>query len=406
MGRTKATEQARSRSKTVLIDEIARDVQQFRDILAAIEDFSREGFPYREAARAKAELQFRNCVRQSFGERSPEFQAHRNHKIRVGSQAEIAQSVTAIKTLIHALESKKLGLQQPALSSSSSSSSPTPAEPDAARPQMTLVPPLAPTAQLTVVQPQPHPAPPLTTSVAITTNLETPPAPGPAPSLQPNSPPATQASAEPMMTLVSAVSLSPSPSASEIHSAPAHEQQMSKSDSPVASASSAVPTEAASRSNNAQPQHDPIKLLRKVCLRFHAVVRQLRLRKDYRPTLEVEDIYDLQDVLCALLKMEFEEVGTDEWTPPYTDGTPRTTFLLDKDRIAFVAKKTRQGLTPKELADQVQADAAHYATRNNCNTVFCFIYDPEGRIGSPMRLETDLTSVSDRCIVDVLVAPK
>ena len=53
---------------------------------------------------------------------------------------------------------------------------------------------------------------------------------------------------------------------------------------------------------------------------LHSVARQLRLRKDYRPTLEVDDDYDLQDLLCALLKVEFEEVTTDEWTPPYTQG--------------------------------------------------------------------------------------
>jgi hypothetical protein len=110
--------------------------------------------------------------------------------------------------------------------------------------------------------------------------------------------------------------------------------------------------------------------------------------------------------LCALLKVEFEEVGLDEWIPPYTNGAPRTAFLLHRDQIAVVAKKTRPGLTMKELADQVTADSAYYGTRERCTTLFCFIYDPEGRIGSPKRLETDLTSVSDRYMIEVLVAPK
>ena len=153
-------------------------------------------------------------------------------------------------------------------------------------------------------------------------------------------------------------------------------------------------------------EQEPLQLLQKVCLRFHSVARQLRLRKDYRPTLEVEDDYDLQDLLCALLKVEFEEVGTDEWTPPYTGGAPRTTLFLNKDQIAVVAKKTRSGLSTKELADQVAADSAYYRAQDKCATLFIFIYDPEGRIGSPKRLETNLTSVSERCRVEVLVAPK
>jgi hypothetical protein len=168
------------------------------------------------------------------------------------------------------------------------------------------------------------------------------------------------------------------------------------------------PAGASSESHFAAPlyKEDSLELIRKVCLRFHAVTRQLRLRKDYRATLEVEDDYDLQDLLCALLRVEFDEVGFDEWIPPYTDGAPRTALLLHRDQIAVVVKKTRPGLTTKELADQVAADSAHYGAREQCTTLFCFIYDPEGRIGSPKRLETDLTSVSDRYMIEVLVAPK
>jgi hypothetical protein len=151
---------------------------------------------------------------------------------------------------------------------------------------------------------------------------------------------------------------------------------------------------------------DPLALIRKVCFRFHSVARQLRLRRDYRPTLEVDDDYDLQDLLCALLKVEFDEVATDEWTPPYTGGASRTTLLVNRDQIAVVAKKTRPGLTTKELADQVAADSAYYRAQGRCSTLFCFMYDPEGRIGSPKRLETTLTSVSEHCRVEVLVAPK
>lgn len=151
---------------------------------------------------------------------------------------------------------------------------------------------------------------------------------------------------------------------------------------------------------------DPLSLIRKVCFRFHSVARQLRLRKDYRPTLDVEDDYDLQDLFCALLKVEFDEVASDEWIPPYTNGAPRTTFFVNTDQIAILTKKTRPGLTTKELADQVTADAAYYREQGRCSTLFCFMYDPEGRIGSPKRLETTLTSVSEHGTVEVLVAPK
>ncbi|GMV48841.1 MAG: hypothetical protein DYH04_16325 [Nitrospira sp. NTP2] len=136
------------------------------------------------------------------------------------------------------------------------------------------------------------------------------------------------------------------------------------------------------------------------------IARQLRLRGEYRPTLEINDEYDLQDLFYALLRLQFDEVGTEEWSPPYANGTQRTTFLLDWGQTAVVVKQTRSGLSTKELVEQVKADTAQYAARPNGRTLVCFIYDPEGRVGNPRGLEADLTKTTDRFTVEVIVAPK
>jgi hypothetical protein len=447
MARARITDNARSRSKALLIEEIGRGIEQFQDILVSIEDFSREGFPYRDAARAKAELQLRECVRRIFGERSPEFQTYRSYKLRTSNKGETAQSVHVVKTLIRTLEEQKLelqGLKPPAVKA-----------PDASH--VTLVTATASPAE-SIAAAQPVTMPPMTVSVALTTNLNSATAPqvrpqsssmSPAPetAMPPSHTPPTLATqappsasqALPSLSAVSPVSqplpsqapmmenvpppvvqgtassvrptvesltqpLSPGPSDTArlqvLPTAPVPTSQ------PVPEAAAAPGMTPAPLSATATHCQDPLDRIRKLCLRFHAVTRQLRLRKDYRATLEVEDDYDLQDLLCALLKMEFDEVGVDEWTPPYTGGAPRTTFLMHREQIALVVKKTRSGLTTQELTDQVAADSARYANREKCVTLFCFIYDPEGRIGSPKQLETDLTSVSDRYMIEVLVAPK
>jgi hypothetical protein len=136
------------------------------------------------------------------------------------------------------------------------------------------------------------------------------------------------------------------------------------------------------------------------------VARQLRLRRDYRATLEVEDEYDVQDLLYALLRLEFEEVGTEDWRPAYEEGVTRTSYLLHKDRVVIVVKKTKAGITAKELAEQARMDSTHYSGRSDCRTLVCFIYDPEGRIGNPRGLESDLTMVSDAFTLEVIIAPK
>ena len=481
MARARAAENVRPRSKSVLIEEVTRGISKFQELLAAIDDFSQEGFPYRDAARAKAELQLRECVRRIFGERSPEFQTYRNHKLRTSNTAEVVQSIAVVKGLMKTLEDKKLelqGLKLPPTADPPAGTSP------ASPPHMTLVPP---TAQITMA-PQPASATsPMTLSVAMTTNIGTPAAPMPAtsqsplPSLEPqtdapsptplmpdapiSSAPAPSPSAPPAAAVVTqttpppqeeSTTVPPTPprtsppappipalrdentalaSPTAVATPPPSTTPPCSENLPIPSASvldeSAIPPEAHSsapiapahspsmpnepstvqptytaRSIQPASEKEPLQLLRKVCLRLHSVARQLRLRKDYRATLEVEDDYDLQDLLCALLKVEFDEVGTDEWTPPYTGGALRTTLFLNRDQIAVVAKKTRPGLTTKELVDQVAADSAYYRAQDKCAVLFCFIYDPEGRIGSPKRLETNLTSVSERCTVEVLVAPK
>jgi hypothetical protein len=38
--------------------------------------------------------------------------------------------------------------------------------------------------------------------------------------------------------------------------------------------------------------------------------------------------------------------------------------------------------------------------------MLCFIYDPDGRIGNPRGIESELTSISEQFSVDIVVAPK
>ena len=157
---------------------------------------------------------------------------------------------------------------------------------------------------------------------------------------------------------------------------------------------------------SSQAGSDPVERVKTLCYRFHSVARQLRLRGEYRATLAVEDEFDAQDLLHALLRIQFDNIETDEWTPSYSSGTPRTTLLLNDGRLAVIVKKTRPGLNAKDLTDQLRIDAERYRSYGCCRTLLCFMYDPEGRIGNPRGLEASLTSVTDSFVIDVLVAPK
>ena len=418
-------------------------MDQFQEVLALIEDFGREGFPYRDAARARAELRVRECIRRAFGDKSPEFQNHRSYKLLVGNAQETKQSLSFIKTLMAALEDKKLELQglkpipPPEAPTAPSTPAPAPVRP----PQMKLVPPTTPTAQVTITPAAPVVPPPMTVSVALTTNLDmasssqaasasvqgspvpqAPTKPSAPPQPQPSSTPPTPAMKPPVE-----VRQAPPSQPSATHSRPEEAPVIQKAPaSPLADSSSPPVTQATAKTEVAPaPQstssiepaskptpvvflsgQDAQEFVKQLCSRFHPVARQLRLRKEYRATLDVEDEFDAQDLLHAMLRLQFDDVEIDEWTPEYAEGAPRKTFLLNHGSLAIVVKKTRPGLTTKELADQIKTDAARYSARNLCATLLCFIYDPEGRIGNPRGVEADLTSVSDQFTVDVVITPK
>ena len=114
----------------------------------------------------------------------------------------------------------------------------------------------------------------------------------------------------------------------------------------------------------------------------------------------------MQDLLHALLRLEFEDIATEDWCPRYAAGAGRTDYLLQDGRTVIIAKKTRTGLTVRDLTDQIKIDFAHYSGRADCRTVLCFVYDPEGRIGNPRRLESDLARICDTQALEVVIAPK
>ena len=151
---------------------------------------------------------------------------------------------------------------------------------------------------------------------------------------------------------------------------------------------------------------DGFYLLEHVCERFHLVSRQLRDRHDNRGTLDVDDEYDVQDLLHALLHLHFDDIRPEEWTPSYAGAGSRMDFLLKQEKIVVEVKKTRKGLAGKEIGDQLIIDIQRYQTHPDCKALICFVYDPEGRIANPRGLENDLKSDNDGLKVRVIIAPK
>jgi hypothetical protein len=139
--------------------------------------------------------------------------------------------------------------------------------------------------------------------------------------------------------------------------------------------------------------------------RFHGVALELRTRRSQRAPLLMEDEYDVQYLLGALLLTRFVDVRPEEWAPRYAGRASRMDFLLEEEKIVIEVKMTRAGLADGEIGDQLIRDIARYKRHRNCKTLVCFVYDPGHRLKRPAQLERDLSGERNGLLVWVRVRP-
>lgn len=156
---------------------------------------------------------------------------------------------------------------------------------------------------------------------------------------------------------------------------------------------------------NKSVESDPVDQIKLIINRFHQVSRQIRARYSDRPTIEIEDEYDVQDLFHALLKLYFDDVRAEEYTPSYAGAASRVDFLLKQERLVVEIKKTRKGLGAKEIGEQLIVDALRYQAHPDCGQLLCFVYDPDGRVSNPRGIENDLTREINGMPVSVYVTP-
>jgi len=151
---------------------------------------------------------------------------------------------------------------------------------------------------------------------------------------------------------------------------------------------------------------DAIDILDNLFLKFHSVATQLRNRYNSRETILITDEYDVQDLLYGLLKVNFDDIRPEEYSPSYAGKNTRVDFLLKNERIMVEVKKTRDGLKDSKVGSELILDIARYKNHPDCDILYCFVYDPQSHIVNPRGLENDLEKQSnDDLTVHVKIVP-
>jgi hypothetical protein len=124
--------------------------------------------------------------------------------------------------------------------------------------------------------------------------------------------------------------------------------------------------------------------------RFVYVERALARRHSGRSTLKVDDEYDAQDLLRALLKIFFEDVRDEPWIPDYAGKSSRIDFIVPDYRVAIELKYMRSTLKDSDIGDQLIVDRDRYAKEGSINHLICLVFDHGGLLDNPRGLERDL----------------
>jgi len=156
----------------------------------------------------------------------------------------------------------------------------------------------------------------------------------------------------------------------------------------------------------ASPDVSPADRIMKLCRRFPLFVERLQRRQRGRDAFVINDEYDVQDLLHAILKLHFDDVRPEEYTPSYGGNASRVDFYLPLERIVVEAKMTRATLGQREVTDELIIDAARYAEMEGVDTLICLVYDPDRRCSNPQTIENDLERSRGRLPVRAVVCPR
>jgi len=155
-----------------------------------------------------------------------------------------------------------------------------------------------------------------------------------------------------------------------------------------------------------EPLSNPLNTLSQLASHFNSVANNLTVRRTNRPPLIISDEYDLQYLFGALLRLFFDTIIPEEYVPSYAGNSSRIDFLIQEHKIVFETKMITENLGQKEVADQLIIDTARYKTHPDCETIFCFVYDPKTLLRNPVAIERDLSGIHEGKNVKVVVFPK
>lgn len=154
------------------------------------------------------------------------------------------------------------------------------------------------------------------------------------------------------------------------------------------------------------PKTDIMLIISDLCNNFSKFDINIKRRHGSRPTITINDEYDVQDAMLAILKLFVDDIRPEDYVPSYAGGNSRVDFLLPQHGVIIETKMTNKHLSDKQVGEQLIIDFERYKQKGDYNHLVCFVYDKGSHITNPYGLISDLEKLSNEDMrMTVFISP-
>ncbi|MFI1996312.1 hypothetical protein [Actinoplanes sp. NPDC020271] len=128
-------------------------------------------------------------------------------------------------------------------------------------------------------------------------------------------------------------------------------------------------------------------------------------RRKGRPSIPVDDEYDVQDLVHQALKLLYADTRAEDPMPSYAGKSSRTDFFIKAESIVIEVKVTRAGRGEREIRDEIIVDQRAYQTHSGAKRLIAVVYDLANNFTNSAGFEDDLSQHSAGLHSTVIVVP-
>ena len=163
--------------------------------------------------------------------------------------------------------------------------------------------------------------------------------------------------------------------------------------------------------DNKRDVDEKLELVRNAMEKFTTAAQPLLKRRKGKPVIEIDDEYDVQDILHVILKPHFPSIKAEEVVSGVRSGHfLKIDFIIPSNKMAIECKCVRDAEHAKSLEAELNDDIQTYKNHRDCDYLIFFIYDKNLFISDPHQMEEQYTqkqTFGDKVLhIELKIRPK